>query len=64
MPEELVGERIVCYCRKKLSERVVAYRGRHRALQIVIEGRGATRARCIVLRPWRAVPQRVLNGEA
>lgn len=55
MAEEIVGERIVCYGRKKVSERVVPYSHRHRALQIVLEGRGATPARALVLRPWRAV---------
>jgi len=50
--QEIIGEKIVCYCRKKVSERLVAY-GRHRALEIIIEGRGMTPARCVVLRPWR-----------
>lgn len=54
LPDEVVGRKVVCYCRKKVSERVVPYTHGHRALQIVIEGRGATPARCIVLRPWRA----------
>jgi len=50
---EVVGEKIVCYCRKKTAERLVPYTGGHRALEIIIEGRGMTPARCIVLKPWR-----------
>jgi len=55
---EIVGERIVCYCRKKVAERVVPYTGGHRALEIIIEGRGMTPARCIVIRPWRLAERR------
>lgn len=47
-----MGEKIVCYCRKKASERVVHYSGAHRAIEIVIEGRGMAPARCVVIRPW------------
>ena len=50
---EIVGEKIVCYCRKKVAERLVSYTGAHRAIEIIIEGRGMTPARCIVLKPWR-----------
>lgn len=49
---EIIGEKIVCYCRKKVSERVVPYTSAHRAIEIVIEGRGMKPARCIVLKPW------------
>ena len=49
---EIIGEKIVCYCRKKVAERLVPYTGSHRAIEIVIEGRGMTPARCIVLKPW------------
>jgi len=58
---ELVGEKIVCYCRKKTAERVVPYTGGQRALEIIIEGRGMTSARCIVLKPWR-LAQRQLKA--
>jgi hypothetical protein len=43
----------ITYCRRKVAERVVPYAGGHRALEIIIEGRGMTPARCIVLKPWR-----------
>ena len=55
---EIVGERIVCYCRKKVAERVVPYTSSHRALEIIIEGRGMTPARCIVIKPWRLAERR------
>ncbi|MDV3243567.1 MAG: hypothetical protein LYZ66_00160 [Nitrososphaerales archaeon] len=51
-PREMIGEKIACYCRKKVSERVVPYTGAHRAIEIVIEGRGMTLARCVVVKPW------------
>ena len=35
---EIVGEKIVCYCRKKVAERVIPYTGGHRILEIIIEG--------------------------
>ena len=49
---EIIDEKIVCYCRR-VSERVVPYTSAHRAIEIVIEGRGMTPARCIVLKPWQ-----------
>jgi len=52
-PTEIIGEKIVCYCRKKTAERLVPYTGGHRALEITIEGRGMSPARCIVVKPWR-----------
>ena len=52
-PSEIIGEKIVCYCRKKVAERVVPYTGDRRALEIIIEDRGMTPARCIVVKPWR-----------
>jgi len=58
---EIVGERIVCYCRKKVAERVVPYTGGHRALEIIIEGRGMTPARCIVIKPWRLAARQLEN---
>ena len=50
--QEVIGEKVVCYCRKKVSERVVPYTSTHRAIEIVVEGRGMTPARCIVLKSW------------
>jgi hypothetical protein len=50
--QEVIGEKIVCYCRKKVSERVVPYTSAHRAIEIIIEGRGMTPARCVVIKPW------------
>ena len=50
---EIIGNKIACYCLKKVAERVVPYTDSHRALEIIIEGRGMTPARCIVLKPWK-----------
>jgi hypothetical protein len=50
-PNEVVEEReIVCYCRKKVAQRVVPIPVATEHL-IVIEGRGMTLARCIVVKP-------------
>ena len=50
--QEVIGERIVCYPGKEVSERVVPYTGSHRAMETVIEGRGIIPARCTVIKPW------------
>lgn len=35
---EIIGEKVVCYCRKKVSERVAPYSAAHRAMEIVSKG--------------------------